>query len=100
MRPGGRHHCPSKETNGMSNTERKKEIDDITDLLERAKAMIEEMRASDQSDLEAMQEENTEEDEEAEDTEEMQLLAAFIENLEAAADVIDDAVDYVIKAVE
>jgi hypothetical protein len=84
----------------MSNTERKKEIDDITDLLERAKAMIEEMVAADRSDLEAMQEENTEEDKEAEDTEEMQLLAAYIENLEAAADVIDDAVDYVIKSVE
>jgi hypothetical protein len=88
----------------MSETvaERKKQIDDIVDLLDRAKACMEEMKSSDESDLEALREEAAESEEgdadALEDTEEMQTIAAGIENLDSAIDAVDDAIDYVTKA--
>jgi F0F1-type ATP synthase membrane subunit b/b' len=83
----------------MSNTERKKEIDDCVDLMERAKAMLEEMKTSDESDLEAMREEATEENEDAADTEEMELLTSIIDNIDCAIDELEGAIDYTLKAV-
>jgi hypothetical protein len=51
--------------------ERKKEIDDCIDLLERAKAILSEMKSADEADLEAMEEEEKEGEEAEDNTDEI-----------------------------
>jgi len=80
--------------------ERKKQVEAIVELLEKARSLTEEMKTDEEGEIETLKDEQEELEGDAvtDSQAQIEVLEGNVDSLDAAIEGIDDVIDYVQKA--